>query len=463
MIGILDRQRFPDTAFVLGAIVLMLGVGWLLGTHGLLGAFGVAAIVAVLVVIVKPETAFIVSILTIIAGQMIRIPVSSGEASIIPNDVILPVLILAWIWRKLMSRSWSFPRHSLTLPILLVLGTMFMSVFLNRQDYSQHELINGSLYIVRWIEYLALLWITFDVAKVQQTAKRYLELLVWTGVIIALLGFVQLKLFPDFTFMVPQGWDPHVGRLLSTWFDPNFLAGYFALLSSIAFAIALSRGWRKGKAWWIALGIMALATLLTYSRSGYVGFVFGMGTVALFRSRALLYIGAIVLVATILFVPRVQERVIGIRTVDETAQLRIVSYEHAATVITDHPWFGIGYNLYKYVQVRYGFLADTQEHSASGSDSSVLTVWVTTGFVGLAAYLWLLLAMLREAWQTWHQKTLSADWRAFGLGLFAGLLGLFAHSQFVNGLQYPHLMEAMWVLLGLAVIVRQPTSHTPVS
>lgn len=436
----------------------MMAVGWLLGSYGLFGVMAIAAVIGCLIILVKPETAFIVSLLSIIVGQMVRIPVGGGDASIIPNDVLLPALVVAWLWRRLMSGTWKLPRHNLTLPLFVFVGCMIASLFFNRQDYNSRELLVGSLYFLRWLEYLALLWITFDFARTQHQAKRYLVMVVWTGVITALLGFVQLKLFPDFTFMVPQGWDPHVGRLLSTWFDPNFLSGYFVLLTSITFAIGLSRGWRTGKAWWIATGLMAVATLLTYSRSGYVGFVFGLGVVALFRSRVLLYVGSIVLVATILFVPRVQERVIGIRTIDETAQLRLVSYRNAATVIGDHPIFGIGYNLYKYVQVRYGFLQDTQEHSASGSDSSLLTVWVTTGFVGLVAYLWLLVALLREAWQTWHDRTISKDWQAFGLGLFAGLVGLFAHSQFVNGLQYPHIMEAMWVLVALAIMVRQPQS-----
>jgi O-antigen ligase len=168
-----------------------------------------------------------------------------------------------------------------------------------------------------------------------------------------------------------------------------------------------------------------------------------------------LFLGILSVIAVFLFVPRVQERVIGIRTIDETAKLRLVSYNNAFQVIGDHPVIGIGYNLYKYVQVEYNFLEKTSEHSASGSDSSILTIWVTTGTIGLIVYLWLFMAMLREAWKTWHAQHLDARWRGFGLGLFAGLLGLFAHSQFVNGLQYPHLMEMMWLLVAMAIAVRQ--------
>ncbi len=456
MLAAWSQPKTASPTLIVIGVLLSVVMGWLLGTHTLLAAAAFAALLVGLVVIVKPESAFVVSILSIVLGQLVRIPVGGGEASIIPNDVILPVLIIAWTWRRLSSGTWRLPRHSLTLPIIFVVLSMGLSLLMNRSDYSQHELISGSLYFLRWLEYLALFWLSFDFLRTHQRAQFYLKLLIWTGAGLALLGFVQLKLFPDFSFMVPKGWDPHIGRLLSTWFDPNFLAGYFTLLTSISLAVALSQPWRQARWWWVATGIMSVATVLTFSRSGYVGFVVAIGLVALIRSRALLYLGGIAFIATILFVPRVQERVIGIRTIDETAKLRLVSYNNAATVIADHPWFGVGYNLYKYVQVRYGFLKDTQEHSASGSDSSLLTIWVTTGVIGLIAYLWLLIAMLREAWQTWRNRHLPALWQAFGLGLFSGLLGLFAHSQFVNGLQYPHIMEVMWIFVAMAIMVRQP-------
>lgn len=455
MLAILSRPRVSSSAIIILAMGFMVIMGGLLGTHFMLATVAFSALLLGLIVVVKPEVAFIASIFTIILGQLVRIPLGGGDASIIPNDLILPVLIIAWTWRQLSAGSWKLPRHSVTLPVLFVILSMILSLVLNQSDYSRSQLFSGGLYLLRWLEYTAVLWLSFSFLRTRIRSQHYLILIVWTGVALALLGFIQVKLFPDFSFMVPQGWDPHVGRLLSTWFDPNFLAGYFALLAPITLAMALSKSWRQGW-WWLATLIMTLATVLTFSRSGYVGFIVGTAIVALSRSRVLLYLGGLALIATVLFVPRVQERVIGIRTIDETAQLRLVSYRHAATVITDHPWFGVGYNLYKYVQVRYGFLKDTQEHSASGTDSSLLTVWVTTGVVGLAAYIWLLLTLLREAWRTWRDRSLPPLWQAFGLGLFAGFLGLFAHSQFVNGLQYPHIMQVMWLLVAMAIMVRQP-------
>lgn len=437
------------------AIVLLAAVsGALVGYAGYTVLAGLVAIGLAVVGFLFPETILIASVGSIVIGQLVRIPIFGSDNSIILNDILLPALIVCWTLRRLGSGTWKFPRMSIWLPLGLTLLSMILSVLINRSSYTTNEWISGTLYLVRWIEYMALFFITLDVARQESRARWYRNLLISGAVGVAFLGFAQLYFFPDFSFMVPQGWDPHVGRLLSTWFDPNFLGGYLAMFATIVLAQALLRPTKNWK-WWVIFGLLSAAEVLTFSRSGYVGYVIGVGVVAFFRSRALLFLGVLTGISVILLVPRVQERVIGIRTVDQTAQLRIVSWNNALEVITDHPYFGIGYNHYKYAQVQYGFLQDTKEHSASGSDSSLLTIWVTTGIIGAIAYLWLFAALVWESIKTWRDRTLSAEWQAFGLGVAAAMVAIFAHSQFVNGWFYPHIMQMMWMLTALSIAARQ--------
>ncbi len=447
---------------VLG-VLSAFGCGTLIGFGGAAGIAVVAGILLVAAAVWKPELVFIASILTMIAGQLVRLPLLGDDSGVLLNDLILPPLIILWAVKRLLVGRWNFPRHSLTLPIALVIATMLVSVVANYRGYAATELLSGILYQVRWIEYVAVLLMGFDFFRNHARVLHYLTLLTICGVVVSLLGFVQLVIFPDFSFMAPAGWDPHVGRLLSTWFDPNFLAGWLALLITVALAIALALPWSRARWWWAAIATMTLAVVLTFSRSGYLALIAGTGFVTLMRSRAIFFLGLLAAIAMIFFVPRVQERVVGIRTVDETAQLRIVSWQNAFEVINDHLWFGVGYNLYRYVQVEYGFLDDTKIHSASGSDSSLLSIWVTTGFLGLVAYVWLLLAMFREAWRTWRDRALSSEWRGFGLGVFAGLLALVLHAQFVNGLLYPHIMQTVWIFLAMAIMLRQPSASNSTS
>lgn len=453
MIRLLRHNNSPLIPIV--AVALAIALGLSIGWFGLVGAAAWLVIAAALVVFAWPETAFIASLGTIIIGQLVRIPIAGGESAVILNDLLLPVLIAAWLLRRLGSGRWPIPSSSLTMPITAVLVMFGISLLVNRESVTASELQTGALYAIRWVEYLFVLWMGFEYVRTQARARRYLVLLMWSGIILSMLGFIQLRLFPDFSFMVPQGWDPHVGRLLSTWFDPNFLAGYLALLVTIALGIAVSKPFVEARWWWAAIAIMTVAIVFTFSRSGYVALAAGAGFVTLMRARALFFLGILVFAAIVLLVPRVQERVVGIRSIDETAQLRLVSWSNAFSVIEDHPWTGVGYNLYSYVQVKYGFLDTAKEHSASGSDSSLLTIWVTTGIFGLLAYLWLLAASLREAICAWHAKHLDPTWKGFGLGLTGALLGLFLHSLFVNSLVYPHMMQVAWLCLAIAIMVRQ--------
>lgn len=449
-------QQYRRQSILAATVLITLAVGWILGSHFVLGSILIGGLTIGLLIFGFPEAAFLASLGSIVLGQLIRLPV--GDSSILPNDIILPMLIVAWSLQRLASRRWELRQHSLTLPIVLTLLVMGTSLVVNVGREDSGEWLNGALYFVRWVEYLALFWIGQDMFRTHQRAYRYLKILVGLGVVLTILGFVQLRIFPDFSFMVPQGWDPHVGRLLSTWFDPNFLGGLFLLLIAISVSVALYVSVQQSRWWWVAAAVMVVAAVLTFSRSAYVGLVVALGIIGVVRSRVTLFLGALAMISVVMFVPRVQERVIGIRSIDETAQLRLVSYRNAFTVIGDHPILGIGYNLYKYVQVEYNFLEKTDEHSASGSDSSLLTMWVTTGTIGLLIYVWLIVAILHELWRTWRDQSLPKMWQGFGLGAFAGLCGLLAHSQFVNGLQYPHLMEMIWLLVAMSITVRQPTT-----
>lgn len=449
-------RRHQKSLGVLSVVLLAVAVGFALGSHFVLTAVGLVVLLIAVIAFGYPELAYIASLASIVLGQLIRIPVGSSE--ILPNDIIVPVLCVTWVLRRLVSGTWTLRRHSLSLPIFTMVLVMGLSLVVNANTVDRAELLGGSLYLVRWVEYVVLFWIGQDLVRTHSRARSYLLYTIAIGASIAILGFIQLQVFPDFSSMVPKGWDPHIGRLLSTWFDPNYLGGFFVLLLAAAIGYVFPQPFRPMRWWWAAIAIMLVATVLTFSRSAYVGLVVVLGVLGIVRYRAALFLGILGMIAVILFVPRVQERVIGIRSIDETAQLRLVSYSNALLVIQDHPVVGVGYNLYKYTQVKYNFLERTEEHSASGSDSSLLTIWVTTGMVGLLVYIWLLIAMLRELWKTWHDKTLPKEWQGFGLGAFAGMLGLIAHSQFVNGLHYPHLMEVMWLFVAIAISVRQPST-----
>jgi O-antigen ligase len=250
--------------------------------------------------------------------------------------------------------------------------------------------------------------------------------------------------------MSRYGWDPHINRLLSTFFDPNFVGGFLAIVAIIVFASMLYEKKPETKALlFFGFTLLTACIVLTFSRSSYLTLAIGLlviGFVKSWRTLLLIFIISLLAFTTI---PRVRERVLGAVSLDVTAQARLVSFGQAFDIIKDYPIFGVGYNNLRSVRAEYGQITDSgQNHTAGGFDSSLLTIWATTGVLGLLAYLWLYVIMIYESFKAYHKSSHSSQ-KALGLGMGAGLVGLFVHSQIVNSFFYPHIFLYLWFLLAV--------------
>jgi O-antigen ligase len=402
---------------------------------------------------------FLISIITILGlsvlGELVRLGVGP-ENGILPNDLLVAAVVGVWLIQKtVIERKW--PKSVLWAPFLTFVAIAFVSLLNGSREITTKETIISGLYLVRFIEYFLLTFIVLDLARTKKNRQILLHSVLIGGTLVAIAGFIQLQIQPDFGSFEELGWDPHKGRLLSTWFDPNFVGGLFAFMLAIITSFMISKTTKpKKKIKLTVIGLIILyALLLTFSRSAYLAFLAGVGVIGLFKSRQLI-IGLII--ASILLVSvsaRAQERVvnlyhtaqslvgIGAELPDATARLRLDSWRGARTIIEDKPLLGIGFNTYAYAQNRYGFLDDLKKHSATGSDSTLLTIWATTGTLGFLAYLWLLGTIL---WTTFMNRQ-----DPLSLGIFAGLIGLLVHSIFVNSLLFTPLLVFVYISLGLTL------------
>lgn len=312
-------------------------------------------------------------------------------------------------------------------------------------------LAQAALYGVRWFSLFTLYLIGQDLPEKARTPLRW-SLLVFAFAL-SLAGFVQLYFVPDFGAYESLGWDPHVGRLLSTWFDPNFVGGF------LAFAVPLLLGFsldlpKRHQALGLALtALCALALGLTLSRSGYLALAAALGCFGLLRSWK--WIAGFVLIGLLAIglSSSIQNRVSALSNSassfftesytlpDASARLRFGSWQEGWDLFVEAPLFGQGYNRYADAALELGTLKDTHIHSASGSDSSLLTVLASTGIFGGLAFLMLFLSLLQQAWANRKQ--------GYAVGFFAGTLGLFVHSIFVNSLLFPLLLAPFFISAGL--------------
>jgi putative inorganic carbon (hco3(-)) transporter len=122
---------------------------------------------------------------------------------------------------------------------------------------------------------------------------------------------------------------------------------------------------------------------------------------------------------------------------------RIGDIQKGFTIFKDHPVVGVGFNSYRYAQVRYHFEnpnVPIASHSASGTDNSFVFILATSGIIGLLAYGYLWYRMLIKA-----KESKSKYKEVF----FASAVGLLINSLFNNSLFYPEIMLWMWIIAGL--------------
>ncbi len=406
-----------------------------------------------------------------IIGELIRLPYG-GENGILISDIAMGILMSFWIIHKIVpSKINNYHQEKSTTsqnqffkPIIGFIAIAIFSLLQALLFLSPNEILKSSLYLIRFIEYSSLIFIVPDIIKstIDQHKTVFKTFIATT--LIALAGFIQLLIYPNLNKLEEFGWDPHMNRLVSTWLDPNFIGGFLAFMIAITMGILVfSQKWRSK----IILGAISafwlIALFLTYSRSGYIAAIIVIFIIGIIKSRKILAIALIIGLLGVSVSQRAQQRLDDLirsattiiyttaDTPDPTAKLRILSWQQTFELIGKNPLFGSGYNTLRYVKLNAGHINSTQTHSASGSDSSFLTILATTGIFGLIPFIWFYLQLLFSSIKIWRTKSskITPHWRGFSLGLFAGTLGLIGHSFFVNSLLFPQIMIYLFTFTGI--------------
>lgn len=398
-----------------------------------------------------------------VTGELWRLPLLGFE--FLPSDLLIPPLFALWGIDKIQTdRQFRFGKIGRM--IVIFLFVLVLTYLINFYRFDSGQMLIAFSYLGRFGMYLVLGLISFDLLERDaQLRPRLIGGMMVSMLLIVIFGFLQLTFFPSFLELGLHldGWDPHIGRLLSTWFDPNFIGGYLAFMLGISISLSLYCHLKGIHRWFWVLSVLSalgfIALYLTFSRSGYLALIATLGLLALFKSRKLLVAGALIILMAFTFSPRVQERsldavdsakaLLGLdsqKPLDPTAELRVWSWSFAREMIHDHPWIGVGYGRYGYeINARgHGLLSD---HDAGGSDSSLLTIWAMSGLFGLLSYLAIgFVAATISLRRIWKKR----DLRSYvDSGIVAGFGGMMIHSVFVNSLLFPLMMVYLLIGLGL--------------
>jgi len=302
--------------------------------------------------------------------------------------------------------------------------------------YNMKQIVYGALYPARAIATLAVAIVITNVFKKYEiTGEKICKYFINNYLVVGVIGILQLIFYPeayDFYdlfynigvyFTNP---DPHTGRLLSTYFDPNFLAACMIIPTILALDLFSKTNKRK-----YLLEVIFFITIivLTVSRSGVAGvclalFIYAICTIK--KENKKIKIGGIqkrafgVMIATaVVFVlltaftnVRVFKRIIG-SLEDESTYARVSDWSKGLKIMdkTDepteesndpvikndeiNPLFGIGYNMIGFTEQN----ADKGAATSFGNDSSLLLIYISSGIIGVIYFAYLVLSRLIKGYK----------------------------------------------------------------
>ena len=225
--------------------------------------------------------------------------------------------------------------------------------------------------------------------------------LVGTALVYAAIGVYQWstrEVFWNPKVKVGNAYAPFF-RVNSVFWDPSIYGRYLVVGILTALAGVLLRGVSGKQVWGLVALIAAMwvGLFFSFSQTSFVALAVGVtaAAVVVWGRRALLAGAALALVVALgtLAIPQVRNRVLDQKRFDKVTSGRASLVGQGARIALAHPLFGVGVGDFKSAYAARAGLHGRQT-KLGASHTTPITVAAETGLVGLAAFIWLLLAAL---------------------------------------------------------------------
>jgi len=345
-------------------------------------------------------------------GQLLRIDTKFFSFPVLDLFIILLAssnLIQKFIQKKIEIKNKYF---------LYFLAFAYISFFINLIIHPIFSL-NSLFYLIRLSCLLSLVIFPISLKINNPRFQQFFNLSIFANII---FGLIQYLFWPNFTYFNALNWDPHLYRLVSTFFDPTFTALIYLFFIGYIFTSKLQTKFKVP-----LLIISYIAFVLTYSRASFISFAILFAFFAYkYKNIKIFIISSFLIISTLFLLPRQAGEGTKLeRTSSITA--KIENYKEAFGVFKQSPIIGIGYNNIASVRIN----PDPQSHADAAFDGSLIDILVTTGIIGLVIF-------CIGLFHFFNRSSI----------LIQGLIiTTIFHSLFANSLLYP------WVLLYLFLIV----------
>ena len=399
---------------------------------------------------------------------------------IIRDTLAVPVLSSIWeelfiliaaalvIWRRAMKQTSALKRETpmdAWLILFIAVGFFLMSVV---RPYPAVAFAGYRIVV----EYMLWFFLIVRLIEDDRDMKVFLAGICAMASFLALHGIYQFAIGVD----IPTSWVSHseMGvrtRVFSLTGSPNILGSLMVLTAPIMAGLVyyLKKTWQKLIAFGL-LGCFLLTLLFTFSRGAWVGLVVAVIIFAWLVDKRLLAVGGTAIAGVLVAVPSITSRLTYLFTADyaELSALggRAQRWQAGWDLLHENsPWFGFGMGRFGgAVAMNNKLLDETETFRYFYMDNYYLKTLVEMGYIGMIAYIILLVALLIIGIKAVQRsdRELAAipgdplvrgigNMRVMAAGIFAGLCGVLTHCYFENIFEEPYMTAYFWGLAALLI------------
>ena len=376
--------------------------------------------------------------------------------------VLVPIAIGVSLVAALQTRARRGFPSQLALPVAVWLLVLAASAILAPRF--QREALDT---LARPAGGILLAWSVYAVCTRRARVANLARALALGGLVVALFGLAEASGNEAITTWldslhdgsIPLGDVPRVAATLS---HPNVAAA----LLELCLPLLVAWTWTARPAWRLALATATLACLLalvlTFSRAGIVAALVGLGVMSglSLRSRqrgpALgIALMTLVLPVALLWAGMADDGLgrrltAGLETASQTSPSRLEYWSAAARMAADHPLLGVGPDNYRWSFTEYAGIP--VDNLGVHAHNQYLEALADTGFLGLLAFGWLLVAMIGAIGaDVLNRQTRLDPWRLALLGSLSAWLG---HGLLDDFERFWPSSVVFWLVLGLGLAIR---------
>jgi len=365
------------------------------------------------------------------------------------TEIASYTIIGLWIIVRTARRRYRLPGGSLAIILSFFILWNLIS-FINTQYL--YESFRGFLKVFK---YSLIFFAAIDYFNTKERVRRFLLFGLGVGFFIALNGIAQHIMGVDIIRQRAVNLRDSLYRISSSFRHSNDFGAYLVVITTIFMSLIFSktRPFKQRVLTLFAMLPLIWCLKATGSRGAWVSFIAALLTLSAMKSKRLLALILVLIIASPLFLPSsIKNRFSDLTTIrtEGTVWERTRLWSGTINMVKDHPFLGFGVNTYTknftdYKPKDYPDL--TYPHN------SYLHMAAEIGVVGAGTFLLFLLVLMASAIRATKNLKKGLD-RDLYLGLIAGIVGFLVHSIVDTHLYSVVLASFLYLYLGVIVASR---------